>query len=143
MLEKAGSLRGAGLFHVGPKRGGELKRLFFGLVLSLALAAPASAMSVAEFLTKADALKARGAMALFSGDLKLLMREVKAAGQGVRTDNKRRQQAGLAPRSCPPERVSMKSDELLAALRTIPPGDRGISVQEGFARMMAARYPCG
>lgn len=120
-----------------------MKRLFFGVALSLALAAPASAMSVAEFLTRADALKARGAMALFSGDLKLLMREVKAAGQGVRTDNRRRQQAGLAPRSCPPERVSMKSDELLAALRTIPPGDRGISVQEGFARMMAARYPCG
>jgi hypothetical protein len=56
--------------------------------LALTLAVPALAaggeMSVATFLAKADALKARGIMALGSSDIGLLRAEGQAAGEAYR-----------------------------------------------------------
>ena len=49
------------------------------LVATPATAAPGD-MSIAAFLAKADALKAKGPMALFSGDIKVLQTEGQAGG---------------------------------------------------------------
>ena len=63
-----------------------MKRVALALTIGL-LAAPALAaggdMSVATFLAKADALKAKGPMALFSPDIKVLQQEGQAAGMAT------------------------------------------------------------
>ena len=56
------------------------------LLLASATAANAATgdMSVATFLAKVDALKAKGPMALFSSDIGLLKNEAYAAGRAYR-----------------------------------------------------------
>ena len=101
----------------------------------------ANAMSVADFLNKADALKAKGMMAMFSSDIALLKAEVTSAATAYRTDVT----AGKPPRSCPPPKgsVRMDSDELMANFRTIPAPQRATTtVRAAFANYMAKRFPC-
>ena len=101
----------------------------------------AQAMTVAEFLGKADALQARGFTAMFSSDIGLLKNEIKSASTAYRADVA----AGRPPRSCPPPLGTVKtsSDELLAAFRTVPAVDRTkLSVRVAFANYMAKRFPC-
>ena len=108
---------------------------------TLALPATASAMSVADFLAKADALNAKGMAAMFSSDIGLLKAEIAAASTAYRADVA----AGKPPRSCPPSKGSVKlgSDELIANFRTIPTPQRAtISVRTAFTNYMAKRFPC-
>lgn len=112
------------------------------LVVSPAAAAPGD-MSVSAFLAKADALKAKGILALGSSDIKLLQSEGKAAGAAYR----KRIKADLAqkrpPHSCPPAKATVKSDEFIAHLRTYPASARsGTSVTTATADFMKKRYPC-
>jgi hypothetical protein len=109
-------------------------------VVSL-LPVTAQAMTVAEFLGKADALQARGFAAMFSSDIGLLKAEIKSASTAYRADVN----AGRPPRSCPPPigTVKTSSDELLAAFRTVPVAERArLSVRAAFANYMAKRFPC-
>ena len=62
---------------------------------ALFLCAPAQAMSSAEFLAKADVLKAKGMLAIFSSDLGLLKTEFLNAGKVWRAQAHR-------PNACPP-----------------------------------------
>ena len=117
-------------------------RLFIGGAAALALLIPvaANAMSVADFLGKADALKARGMMAMFSSDIGLLKSEIISASAAYRADP-----VSKAPRSCPPPKgtVKMDSDELIAGFRTIPVQQRAAtSVRAAFANYMTKRFPC-
>jgi hypothetical protein len=101
----------------------------------------ANAMTVADFLGKADALQARGFTAMFSSDIGLLKEEIKSASTAYRADV----DAGRPPRSCPPPKGTVKtsSDELLAAFRTIPVVDRPkLSVRAAFSNYMVKRFPC-
>jgi hypothetical protein len=118
-------------------------RRIAGCVAGLALMLPvaAQAMSVAEFLGKAEALQSRGMMAMFSPDIGLLKAEIKSASIAYRADVA----AGRPPRSCPPPPGTVKtsSDELLAAFRTLPAAERTkLSVRAAFASYMAKRFPC-
>jgi hypothetical protein len=118
-------------------------RLIWGGAAALALMLPvaANAMSVADFLGKADALKAKGMMAMFSGDISLLKAEVQSAATAYRADVV----AGRPPKSCPPPKgsVKMDSDELMANFRTIPAAQqKTTSVRTAFANYMAKRFPC-
>lgn len=100
----------------------------------------ANAMSVADFLAKADALKAKGMMAMFSPDISLLKAEILGAGTAYRADP-----ASKPPRSCPPPKgtVKMDSDELIASFRTVPAQQRAAtSVRAAFANYMTKRFPC-
>jgi hypothetical protein len=106
----------------------------------LLLPSTASAMSVADFLGKADALKAKGMMAMFSSDIGALKAEIISASTAYRADP-----ASKAPRSCPPPKgtVKMDSDELMANFRTIPVQQRATtSVRAAFTAYMAKRFPC-
>jgi hypothetical protein len=119
-----------------------LRRGAFAIAGLLALSpAAVQAMTVAEFLGKADALEARGMMAMFSSDIGLLKAEIKSASVAYRADVA----AGKPPRSCPPPigTVKTSSDELLAAFRTVPTTERTkLSVRAAFANYMAKRFPC-
>lgn len=117
------------------------RRIVFILAL-LVSAAPASAMSVDEFLTRAATLEKKGVAALFSSDYKLLRNEVKSAGEALRASEKTARAAGRKPVACLPDRVPVKSDELLAYFRAIPQGRRNITVAAAFTEMMSRKYPC-
>lgn len=111
-------------------------------LLILAAPAGASAMTVAEFLAKADALQAKGVGALFSGDLKLLKTEVTSAGKALRAEQAAAVKAGRKPTACLPAKAATNSDELLAYFRAIPPAQREMSVKDGFAGLIRKKYPC-
>lgn len=115
-------------------------------LLALLLAAPAAAntgeMSVAAFLSKADALKAKGLMALGSPDIKLLRAEGQAAGMayGVRLQQER---ASGKPSSCPPKGARPSSNDVLDHLRTYPATKRpSTSMKAAMADYFIKNYPC-
>lgn len=123
------------------------KRWFTILWLFPALAAPLFAaggeMSVATFLAKADALKAKGLGALGSPDIGLLRGEAQAAGAAYRARIEADRKAGRAPHSCPPKKAKMNSDRFLAHLRSYPVAARPqTSINAAVADLMKKSYPC-
>lgn len=113
------------------------------LLVAAPLAATPGDMSVAAFLAKADNLKAKGFMALGSPDIALLQSEAKAAGAAYRkrieTDRKQKR----TPHSCPPAKTGVKSDELIAHLRTYPAFSRpSTSMTAAISNLMKKRFPC-
>lgn len=124
-----------------------MKRILFALAGSLALASPLLAapgdMSVAVFLGKADALKAKGPMALFSSDIGVLKSEGQAAGEAYRARLQNERAAGK-PSSCPPKGTKVNSDKLLDHLRTYPAPTRPkVSMKQAMADYFIKTYPCG
>ena len=111
------------------------------ILSALVLAAPASAMSVAEFTAKADALKAKGMLALFSSDLSLLKGEAMGATKAWRAQLA---PPGQPPNACPPPGpLRMDSDAFLALLTAVPPPQRAsTSVTQAVVAGMNRRYPC-
>jgi hypothetical protein len=123
-----------------------MKRIALALIASLALASPLAAapgdMSVAVFLAKADALKAKGAGAMFSPDIGVLRKEGTAAGEHYRNRLQAERAAGK-PSSCPPQGARIGSDKLLAHLRTYPEARRPrVSMKQAFADYFIKTYPC-
>ena len=116
------------------------------IVAALLAAAPvtaASAMNVADFLLKADALEKKGMMALFSSDLKLLKGEVETAGKQLRSERLAAEKAGRKPAYCPPAKGGMSPQDLVALLRTIPPAQRPrTELKDGLRTVFARKYPC-
>ncbi len=111
---------------------------------ALLLPVTAQAMSVAEFLAKANALKAKGFLAIGSPDIKLLKGEMEGVATAYRADIVAARQAGRTPHSCPPPKgkANIGSKELLAEFEAIPAARRGMSVKAAFYAMMKKRYPC-
>jgi hypothetical protein len=113
----------------------------------LALAAPALAvggeMSVSTFLAKADALKAKGIMALGSSDIGLLRSEGQAAGAAYKARLEAERKAGK-PSSCPPKGTKVQSDKLMAFLRTYSePARPRTTMKMAIADYFIKTYPCG
>ncbi|MEK6638705.1 MAG: hypothetical protein AABY88_11545 [Pseudomonadota bacterium] len=110
-----------------------------------AFATPALAqnMPVSTFLVKADALKAQGMMAMLSPDIGILKKEIQAAGLAARAERQAREAAGQPRLACPPEKVSMNSDELIESFRAIPVAQRPrVTVKQAMTEMVRKRYPC-
>jgi hypothetical protein len=85
-------------------------RILVGVLLAAAPLASAAAMPVSTFLAKADRLQRKGPMAMFSGDLRLLTRQIKADGAQLRAANKAAAAAGRPKAYCTPEgRVKMNN----------------------------------
>ena len=126
-----------------------MKRLLpLSLVAALGAVAPVPAfaapgeMSVGTFLAKADALKARGIMALGSSDIGLLKTEGQAAGQAYRARLTAERAAGK-PSSCPPKGTKVGSAAMIAHLRGYPPAARGGTTMEtAIADYFIKTYPC-
>ena len=116
-------------------------------ILCLAVATPAMAQSMnAEvFHKRAQALKKKGALALFSrGEIKKLMKEVQVAAGAARERRLAAIKAGQPPRYCPTEaKGSMGSSELMEGLAAIPPAERvRIDMTEAMTRILASKFPC-
>jgi hypothetical protein len=122
-------------------------RACLAAILLIGISVPAASapgdMKISTFLAKADALKAKGIMAMASSDIGLLKTEGKAAGESYRARIKSDKAKGVPPHSCPPAKSSISSDDLLNHFRSYPAAQRQqISVRTGFADMMKKRYPC-
>jgi hypothetical protein len=99
-------------------------------------------MPVSTFLAKADALQKKGPLALLSGDVNLLKKEITNSGKQLRQEQKAAQKAGRQPATCMPDKASINSGELLTHFRSIPPAQRNVSVKTAFASLMRKKYPC-
>jgi len=93
----------------------------------------ASAMPVSTFLAKADALRAKGPLALLSGDLKLLTNEIQAA-----------ERAGKPKAYCTPGAgVKLTDKDILAAMQAVPvPHRASTSTKDALRGYLARRFPC-
>jgi hypothetical protein len=119
----------------------------FLVVLALvglaATAASAQSMPVSTFLAKADALQAQGPLAVASPDFSTLRLEVKAAAKSLREEQQAAVAAGRKPAFCQVEKGSIDSDELLAAMRAVPPAQRSTTeVKSVLKALKIKKYPC-
>lgn len=123
---------------------GSVLRLLSVMVLTPAQAAtpPAGTMTVRTFLAKVAKLKGLGPLALASGDLSEVKEEARRAGMALKQEADARQAAGKPPLACPPKGTKMGGGEFLTALQSIPEAGRDIPVKQGFALVLAKRYPC-
>jgi hypothetical protein len=121
-------------------------RRLTALVAVMILAVPnaAQAMTVAQFLAKAKALQARGALGLLSPDAELLKHEVAAIRAAYTADLRAARAAGKTPHSCPPEtgKPRLNPKQMLAELEKIPPAKRGMSMKAAVYAYMKRTYPC-
>ena len=111
------------------------------LIATPALAVPGD-MSVAAFLAKADALRAKGPLALFSSDIKVLKSEGAAAGQAYRAQLVRERAQGK-PSSCPAKGTKIDSDQLIGHLRSYPAAARPrTTMRAAMADFFIKTFPC-
>ena len=112
--------------------------------LLLGAAAPASAMTVDLFLAKADKLKAKGPLTLFSSDIKLLTNQIKADAGSLREERLAAKAAGKAQAFCPPEAGAKLTDkDVLQAMEAVPAAQRSrTTTRTALRAFMARRYPC-
>ena len=112
-------------------------------LLMVGVAMPASAaMTVGTFLARANALRDQGPMALMSPDLPALKAEAKAATNQLKADRAARAAAGKPPIACVPEGESIGIMDMLDGLSELPAADRKRPLKDGYAKVIAKRYPC-
>ena len=122
--------------------GARIAALALGAGILLCGMAPGD-MSVAAFLTRADAIARLGPLALATPEGTHLKGEVIAAARRYKARIDARRKAGLRTTSCPPESGSMAPEEWLSHLRSYPtPARRTVSVTAAFDALMKKRYPC-
>lgn len=123
-----------------------LKSTLITAAAAVAWSPPALAqnMNAEAFYLKAVALQQKGPMALFSGDLKRLMNEGKAAGERARAQRLAAQREGRPARYCPPPgKQSLGSTEFMKRLAAILQADRArIDMTEAMTRILVAKFPC-
>ena len=121
-----------------------LKLIVAAVAASVPAMASAQSMSAESFFQKAQALQRKGMMAMFSSDVKTLMKEAKAAGETARAQRLAAAKANLVPRYCPPpgsQRLS--SDEFMQRLGAISRSERlRIDMTEAMIRVLAGKFPC-
>lgn len=110
----------------------------------LVVAAPASAMDVQTFLTKAEALKKKGPLALFSSDVKLLTDQVKTDGAAIRAERLAAEAAGKPVNHCPPAGgVKLTDKDIVIAMEAVPAAERArTSTKQALAAYLARRFRC-
>lgn len=119
------------------------KLLLAGALLAFPMTA--NAMTVAEFLAKAEALKAKGMVAMLSSDIGLLRGEMKAATSTYRIDVDAARAKGRTDLGCPPPKgqVKVDSDMVMADLAAVPKAVQAkTTVKSAFYAAMARRFPC-
>ena len=109
------------------------------------LASPAAAetqMTAGQFLDKANALEAKGMMAMLSPDVKILRGTGKAAGKEYRAMLKRQKANGQNPHSCPPGKGKLNGSDMKAHLSSLSAAQKAQPFQAAFFSLMKKKYPC-
>ncbi|HYE28636.1 MAG TPA: hypothetical protein VEA61_10430 [Allosphingosinicella sp.] len=118
-------------------------KLLAALLLASVPLGAAEAMDVATFLARAEALEKQGMMALMSSDYKALQNEILVHSQALRAERLAAERAGRRPAYCPPAESALRSDEILAAFRSIPAARRPrIEVRDALRALLVRKYPC-
>lgn len=114
------------------------------LLAALPAAAQAQNMPLNQFLVKAAALEKKGAMALFSGDMRRLKKEMQVSAKELRTERLAAKAAGKKPAFCPPEKpTALGISEILTHFRAIPPAQRDrMRTKDAVRSLLATKYPC-
>ena len=121
----------------------KLKLKLLAAVLVVAAPGAASAMDVATWLAKADALKAKGAGALLSKDYKLLQGEIRSNGAALRAEREAAKAAGQRQAYCATGKVDLNSDEVMVMMRAVPEAQRARTpVKDALRAGLARKYPC-
>ena len=114
-----------------------------GVALAAAIApVAAQAMTVDQFLAKANGLKAQGIMALLSPDIGVLKSEMSNAVAALKAEKAARKAGGKPPRSCAPEGTRLSQDEMLSGLAALTPAQRTSSLKDGVGQVLVNRFPC-
>lgn len=112
-------------------------------LFALAVATPASAkITVGSFVTKANALRANPLTALTSPDLPLLRAEARAATAQLKAEREARRAAGKPQIACVPAGQSIGIYEMLDGLAALPAADQRLPLKDGYAKVIAKRFPC-
>ena len=109
----------------------------------VAIAAPASAaMTVGTFVAKANALRANPLTAVVSPDFATLRSEAQAATAQLKADREARRAAGKPPIACVPAGESIGITDMLDGLAALPAADQRLPLKDGYAKVIARRFPC-
>lgn len=121
-----------------------MRRLFaLAALTAVALAAPATAaMTVGTFVAKANALRANPLTALGSPDIGLLRTEAQAATAQLKADRDARKAAGKPPIACVPAGQSIGILDMLDGLAALPAADQRLPLKDGYAKVIARKFPC-
>jgi len=122
----------------------QLKLCVAAAAILLPSIASAQSMNAETYYKRANALIAKGPLAMFSrGEIKALLAEAKNAGKAAHDQRIASIAAGKPQRACPPAKASMGSDEFMKRLGAIPQPERGrITMTEAMTRITIARFPC-
>ena len=119
----------------------KLKLVVAAAVLVMPVAA--QAMPVDAFLARAQSLQSKGMLAMFSGDLKVLMDTIKADAAALRGERESAQAGHRTPPYCPPGPVNMDQKEIIAAMQAVPPAERSrTDTRTALRAHLARRFPC-
>lgn len=103
----------------------------------------ANATDVASFLVRAETVQRKGVMAMFSGDARSMMAELKTATKALKAERLAAEAAGRRPAYCPTGKVSFSQSEILASLRAVPPAERSrVQVKDALRASFGRKYPC-
>lgn len=109
----------------------------------VSLAVPAlGAMTTGQFVTRARALQAQGVTALLTPEFQTLRGEAQAATASLKADRDARKAAGKPPIACIPEGQSIGITDMLDGLDALPAADKKLPLKDGYARVLAKRFPC-
>jgi hypothetical protein len=115
--------------------------LFAGGALSLC-AVSAQAMDAETFYLKAVALKKKGMGAMFSKDLKPMVRVFENAADSVKAENESARATG-SPLFCAPKKYRLTADQFIAEFSRIPQERRRAqTVREAWREIVIRRFPC-
>ena len=118
-----------------------MKYCYLGLVAITA--SPAIGMPAATFLAKADALMAKGPLALFSSDVGLLKTEASHAGAELKAERLALLAQHRPTAYCPPPKSSINSDELIKSMHRISaPELAKMQFKDAMRRVLEQKYPC-
>ncbi len=114
-----------------------------GMAAMAMMAIPATAaMTVGTFVTKASALRANPLTAFTSPDFSLLRSEAQAATAQLKAEREARKAAGKPPIACVPPGQSIGITDMIDGLAALPARDRALPLKDGYARVIARRFPC-
>jgi hypothetical protein len=125
----------------------ELRTLFLTMlvpVTAIISAGAASAHMPADaFLKKADALRARGPIALLSPDLKRLQAAAENAGDELHKEHAAELAAGGRKDYCSPASTYLRPRELLQGLHAIPATKlEHMDIKQAMRAIFERNYPC-